>query len=73
MEIHTEQEVSKLLGQKAIYREKEVIKIVGKSRSSIWRDEKAGRFPKRVRIGIRACGWLRSDLEAWLQSLKNRD
>lgn len=56
--------------ERAILREKDVIKFVGKSRTTIWRDEKEGRFPKRVKIGARAVGWLRSDLEAWLESLK---
>jgi prophage regulatory protein len=56
--------------ERAILREKDVIKFVGKSRTTIWRDEKEGRFPKRVKIGARAVGWLRSDLVAWLESLK---
>ena len=57
--------------EKAILREKEVIKLVGLSRTSIWRKEQAGLFPTRVRLGGgRAIGWLRSDLEVWLQSLK---
>lgn len=47
-----------------------VREITGKSRTTIWRDEREGRFPKRVKLGMRAVGWLRSDLEAWLESLK---
>jgi prophage regulatory protein len=58
--------------EQQIIREKEVIKIVGKSRTTIWRDEKAGTFPKRVKLGARAVGWLRSDLEAWIQGLKEQ-
>jgi len=62
-----------LLSQKEVFREKEVIKIFGKSRSSIWRDEKEGRFPRRVKIGVRAVGWLRSSLESHLRGLKEQE
>lgn len=57
-----------------ILREKEVIKLVGLSRTSLWRRERLGTFPRRVKLGAggRASGWLRSDLEAWLQGLKEQ-
>jgi len=60
--------------EQAILREKDVIKFVGLSRTSIWRKERAGLFPARVHLGGgRAIGWLRSDLETWLQSLKGQE
>jgi len=49
-----------------------VKEIVGKSRTTIWRDEREGRFPKHVKLGPRAVGWLRSDLENWLQGLRDQ-
>lgn len=56
---------------KQVLRIKDVVEEYGLSRTSIWRKENLGSFPKRVRLGAgRAVGWLRSDLEAWLQSLK---
>lgn len=59
--------------EQAIIREKEITKVVGLSRTTIWRKERAGLFPARVRLGGgRAVGWLRSDLVAWLQSLKEK-
>jgi prophage regulatory protein len=61
-----------ILNQKEVFRPKEVIKIVGKSRSQLWRDEKEGKFPRRVKIGARAVGWLRSDILSWLQGLKEQ-
>jgi prophage regulatory protein len=70
--IFSKEDISRLLTHKEVFREKEVIKIVSKSRTGIWRDERAGRFPKRVKIGIRAVGWLRSDLEEWLHGLKEQ-
>lgn len=58
--------------QRQVLRPKEVIKEYGLSRTTIWRKEREGSFPKRVRLGSRAVGYLRSDLEAWLQSLKDQ-
>ena len=58
--------------EQAILREKEVIKVVGLSRTSIWRKEKLGTFPRRVKIGDRAVGWLRSSIEEWLRNLKKQ-
>lgn len=58
--------------EQQIIREKEVIKVVGLSRTSIWRKERLGTFPHRIKLGARAVGWLRSDLEAWLQGLKEQ-
>lgn len=60
--------------QAMILREKEVIKLVGLSRTSIWRKERLGTFPARVRLGGgRAVGWRRADLEEWLNSLGNQE
>ena len=60
--------------EQAILREKDVIKFVGLSRTSIWRKERAGLFPARVRLGGgRAIGWRRSDLEEWLKGLGGQE
>ena len=57
--------------EQQIIREKEIVRITGLSRTSIWRKERDGSFPKRVRLGSgRAVGWLRSSVESWLQGLK---
>jgi prophage regulatory protein len=40
--------------------------IVGCSRVTIWRMEKAGDFPKRIRISPQMVGWLEHEVEAWL-------
>lgn len=55
-----------------VLRSKQVIEEYGLSRTTIWRKEREGTFPKRVRLGTRAVGWLRSDLETWLKSLKEK-
>lgn len=58
---------------KQILRNKQVVEEYGLSSTTIWRREREGTFPKRVKLaGGRAVGWLRSDLEAWLQGLKGQ-
>ena len=60
--------------EQQILREKEIIKVIGLSRTTIWRKEKAGTFPRRVKLGPdgRAVGWLRSSIEEWLRSLEEQ-
>ena len=55
---------------KQVLRPKQVIQEYGLSRTTIWRKERDGTFPKHLQIGSRAIGWLRTDLESWLQELK---
>ena len=43
---------------------------VGLSRTTIWRLEKSGQFPKRVRLGQNSVGWLKGDVDTWLESSK---
>lgn len=50
-----------------ILRKPEVLAKIGVSDPTIYRWELAGRFPKRLRLGGQACGWLASEVEAWLQ------
>ena len=58
--------------QDRILRIKEVQEIVGVSRSTIWRMERKDEFPARVPLGTSSIGWLKSDIEAWLQTKKNK-
>jgi len=45
----------------------EVCSVTGLGRSMIYQMEADQRFPKRVRIGTRAVGWLEGEVRAWLQ------
>jgi prophage regulatory protein len=45
----------------------EVCSVTGLGRSMIYQMEADQRFPKRVRIGTRAVGWLEGEIRAWLQ------
>lgn len=48
-----------------IVRLKEVIDRTGLSRSSIYRLAEHG-FPRPVKIGLAAVGWLESDINLWI-------
>lgn len=52
-----------------ILRWQELHKIVGKSRSQIWRDERAGLFPRRRQIGKNSVGWLDNEVFEWKEAL----
>jgi prophage regulatory protein len=55
-----------------ILRLHEVAEMFSLSKISITRMVKAGRFPEPVQIGERAIGWLLTDLEAHITSLKEK-
>ena len=48
----------------------EVIQITGRSKTMIYDDAKAGRFPRGFLIGRKARAWLLSDIMNWLESRK---
>lgn len=47
-------------------REPEVKQISGLCKEARRKLEKAGKFPKRVKLGGYAVGWLKSEIDAWL-------
>ncbi|WP_083761204.1 helix-turn-helix transcriptional regulator [Pelobacter propionicus] len=51
-----------------IIRPKETSTITGRSLASIWRDEKAGNFPSRIRLGANSVGYRLSEVMAWVES-----
>lgn len=53
---------------KRLIRLDEVIRLVGLSRSTLWRLERAGQFPRRVQLSARAVGWQADEIELWAQS-----
>ena len=40
---------------------------VGLSRSTLYDQMRAGKFPRPVPIGLKAVGWLESDISKWLE------
>ena len=51
-----------------IYRLPAVVTACCISRSTIYEVIRRGDFPAPVKLGARAVGWRRSDIEAWLES-----
>jgi len=51
-----------------LIRIREVCRLTGLSRVSIWRLERRGEFPRRVKIGPNSVAWDRREIEAWIQS-----
>jgi prophage regulatory protein len=50
----------------------QVCDLTGLCRSMIYQMEADERFPKRVKIGIRAVGWLEAEIQAWLRARVQR-
>ncbi len=46
---------------------KELRTITGLARSTVWRAEKRGLFPPRRKISSRSVGWLRTEVDRWVQ------
>jgi prophage regulatory protein len=38
------------------------------SDASIWREEKAGRFPRRIKIGQKRVAWSEEEIDLWLRA-----
>jgi len=51
-----------------ILRFPELRAMCGLSRSTIWRLEREGSFPKRVQLSPNAVGWSRNSVSQWLES-----
>jgi prophage regulatory protein len=49
-----------------------VLEISGLSRSSIYLRVAQGIFPKQVSLGARAIGWRESDIQTWIECLREK-
>ncbi len=47
---------------------KELLALTGLSRSTIWRLEKEVLFPGRRSLSGKRVGWIRSEVEAWIET-----
>jgi prophage regulatory protein len=52
-----------------IIRKKELLAMVGLSDATVWRKEKKGDFPIRLKLGGNSCGWLESEVYGWIDKL----
>lgn len=56
--------------KKQFIRPRDLPHITGLSRTTIWRLERSGDFPNRIRLSAGAVGYRMSDIQAWLDSRK---
>ena len=47
--------------------------ITGLSRSTIWRKERDGTFPRHKKLSAQCVGWLSSEVTTWLQNRPSED
>ena len=50
-----------------ILRELSVTDRVGVHPVTLWRWERDGHFPRRVKLGAHAVGWLESEVDKWIR------
>jgi len=51
-----------------VLRLKEVCNVTGLGRSFIYQLQAEQQFPRSIKIGVRAVGWLESEVRAWVES-----
>jgi predicted DNA-binding transcriptional regulator AlpA len=51
-----------------ILKVKEVALLTGLSRTTLWRLEQRGEFPKKIVLTLRRRGWLESEMLNWISS-----
>lgn len=49
-------------------RPRQVLEMIGVSRTTLWRMVRAGTFPRPVRITERNCGFVLETVEAWMKA-----
>ena len=47
---------------------RELLDRIPYSKVQIWRLERQGRFPRRIRIGPKRIGWLETEIDDWIRS-----
>ena len=51
-----------------IMRLPDVVDATGLSPTTIWRWERAGRFPRRRQVGPNAVGWMSDEIQEWIRA-----
>ena len=59
--------------ERTIYRERDVLAVLGISKATLWRWRRAGGFPAPIQLGPNTVGWRREDVENWLKTRPSAD
>ena len=51
-----------------ILRACDVIRVTGLSRTTLWRLERQGEFPTRIRLGLNSVGWREEEVQNWVET-----
>ena len=54
--------------QSKLLTQKQVVDLVGLSRTTIWRLERAGQFPRRLQVSTKAVRWNQAEIVDWIES-----
>jgi prophage regulatory protein len=49
-----------------IIRKPELFSKLSLSDSTVWRMEKTGKFPRRIKLGGNSVGWFANEIDEWL-------
>jgi prophage regulatory protein len=55
---------------KRVLSQQAVLARVPVSRTTLWRMERAGLFPRRIQVSTNRVGWIETDVDAWLEGRK---
>ncbi len=67
----TADDVVKDPGSVKLLRCETVLERTGLSRTTLWRMERRGEFPKRVHLTSNLVAWLEDEVVAWIRSRRN--
>lgn len=59
---------SKRIEVMKIIRLPEVVRMTGLARSTVYKYMAEQRFPKQIKLGARAAGWLLTEIEEWIEA-----
>jgi prophage regulatory protein len=54
--------------ESAVVSRDELKVLTGLGETTLWRLEKAGDFPVKLKLSTRRVGWMRHEIEAWIQA-----
>ncbi len=56
---------------KKILRPKQAAAYLSLSLATLWRLNKEGDFPQKIKLSVKAVGWFEEDIAAWLEKRKS--
>jgi prophage regulatory protein len=56
---------------KRVLSQQAVLQRLPVSRTTLWRLERSGLFPKRIQVSPNRVGWLEADVDAWIEERKS--